>query len=302
MRLTILLVSLLQIKMVKNIESIREFFKSVINIFIALFKVLIQSKFNLVFPKQQGDNIAFLGNGPSLDDALIKIKKDGLPENIMVTNFFCNTAYFKLLKPNHYTICDPLFNYEGYKKDDRISNFYKAIYTVDWELNVFFPYFFKKDISKIIKAGNLENKKVKIYYYNSVNFNGGGDFLLSLMHQKLGMSRPKTVAIPALYNCMYMGYTNISIAGVDLNQHLDITIGRDNKLKLKYRHFYNKGEVIDYKPWYNSDGVTYKTSEIFLVFHHFFSSFDVLALYAKKYNVEIINYSEESYLDQFKKK
>lgn len=289
--------------MIVFFESIRDLLKSFINTLIALFKVLIMSRFNIKLPQKRGKEIAFFANGASLNEALKKIKQEGLPQNIMVTNFFCNSDYFYELKPNHYTICDPLFKYKGFKEDNRVAEFYNILFNVDWDIALFIPFFFKKDIQRIIKDGGFNNGKIKIYYYNSVNFNGNNSFLLKLIKLKLGIPRPTTVAVPALVNCMHIGYTDIKIAGVDLNHHESIKVSKENTLQIKSKHFYNNEETEIYQPWYKdkTKGITYKTSEIFLVFHHFFYSFDVLSNFADKYNVKIVNYSEESYLDQFKK-
>ena len=221
----------------------------------------------------------------------------------MVTNFFCHSDYFNALKPNYYTICDPLFKYKGYQDNENVSLFYKTLFAVDWEIVLFIPFFFKKDIKRIVEEGNFSNEKVKIQYYNSVNFNGKSAILLTLIKLRLGIPRPTTVAVPALINCMHMGYDNIKIAGIDLNHHEGIRVSKDNVLQIKSKHFYNKEETESYQPWYSdkSKGITYKTSDIFLIFHHFFYSFDVVADFAKKYKINVENYSETSYLDQFKK-
>jgi hypothetical protein len=288
--------------MVSFFEKIRDFIKSLINLFISLFKILLLAKFKVKFPKSENDTIAFLANGPSLNEALVKIKKNGLPKDIMVTNFFINTDLFHELKPNNYVICDPLFNYSGFQHDDRIKKFYKDLFSTNWHINFFIPFRFKKDYEKIKTELNISNSNIICYCYNDTNLNGRSNFTLSLMRKKLGIPRPTTVAIPSVFNCMHMGYKKIIIAGIDLNQHLDIKVGTDNTLKLKSKHFYSDGKEV-YQPWYKDhiNKITYKTSEIFLIFYRFFYSFDILADYAKKYKHEIINYSDNSFLDQFKK-
>ncbi len=278
--------------------------KLLISVSVSLFKALVLSRKRVKVPlASNGDKIAFFANGPSLTKALEKIKTVGMPNNIMVTNFFCNSNLFEELKPNYYIICDPLFKYNGYKNDKRIPEFYKKIYGVDWAIDIFIPFSFKKDFNKIIIENNLNNELININYYNNVNFNGNNSFLLSLMKKKWGMPRPATVAVPALMNCMYMGYKDIIIAGIDLSHHEDIRVSKENQLQIRTRHFYNNELVESYQPWFKNKekGITFKTSEIFLIFHNYFFSFDVVADYAKKYNVEITNYSDQSYLDQFKK-
>lgn len=284
----------------KVFENIRDFLKNINDILIALLKVIMLSKLFVKLPTKKGNTIAVLANGPSLTKALVKIKKEGMPENIMVTNFFCNSPLFEELKPNNYIICDPLFKYKNFIGDNRIIEFYEKVFSTQWKINFFIPYSFKKDIKKISKVLS-KNDNVTIYYYNGVNFNGNNAFLLFLMKLKLGIPRPTTVAVPAIMESINMGFKEIKIAGIDLNQHQDIRVNKENILELRSKHFYNEKEEVVYKPWMQNKKDTYKVSEIFTIFSRFFSSFDIVNSFAKKYKIEINNYSEESYLDQFKK-
>lgn len=289
--------------MVSNLEKIQRFLTNLAHFLVSLVKILLLSRFKVKYPKSTEEEILFLANGPSLNNALEKIKEDGLPSNIMVSNFFINTPLFEELKPNNICICDPHFKFKGFTNDERVKIFYDKLLSIKWEVNFFLPFSFRDDLNKIIdNIGGISNT-VNICYYNDVNFNGASPMLLKLMRMKLGIPRPTTVAIPAIFNCMHMGYKTIKIAGIDLNQHLDIRVSKENELLLKARHFYSDGKEV-YNVWYKDipNKVPYKVSEIFLIFHRFFYSFDILAVYAKKYGFNILNYSETSFLDQFEKK
>ena len=74
--------------MIRFLETIRDFVNSCINVLAALFKILLLSKFKLKLPAIKNGDIAFLANGPSLTSALKKMEKEGVPANLMVTNFF----------------------------------------------------------------------------------------------------------------------------------------------------------------------------------------------------------------------
>ncbi|AEA42224.1 6-hydroxymethylpterin diphosphokinase MptE-like protein [Fluviicola taffensis] len=287
--------------MIKAALAIRNFISSFSQFVLSFFKILFLSKWFKKFPPNNGDTIALLANGPSLNSALEKIKKEEFPSNIMVTNFFCNSELYQELKPNYYVICDPSFVNlpEG---DSVFKDFYRNLYEkTTWELTFFVPYKSLKKAQKIIQELQFFNEKITISGYNNVNFNGDNWFNYFFFKLGLGMPRPTTVAIPALMLAIQMKYKKIKIAGIDLNQHQDIIVDAKNIVCLKSTHFYD--DEITYKPFYKdkSQNRTFTSSEIFLIFHHFFYSFDIIAKFAINQNIEIINYSSESFLDQFKK-
>lgn len=290
--------------MASFLEKLSNYLVTIANIFISLLKIILRSRFKTTFPEKKGNSIAFFANGPSLNQAIEKLKsqKNGLPYNIMVTNFFINSPEFNELKPNHYILCDPDFNFNGFTKVSYIKKFYIDLFAVEWEVNLFVPFSFKKSILQIKQILNIRKTNVNIFYYNDTNLVGKDSFTLKLIKMKLGISRPTTVSVPAIHMCMYLGYTDIIIGGIDLNQHLDIKVDKSNTLLIKSRHFYSNGEEV-FEPWYKNSysKETFKTSEAFLIFYRFFNSFDIIAIYAKKYKYTITNYSESSYLDQFKK-
>jgi hypothetical protein len=275
--------------------------KATSNFFQAFIKILFLSKFRLHIPAKKGDSIAYLANGPSLNEALEGMRKEGLPENIMVSNLFCNTDLYHELKPNNYLVCDPVFGKLS-KEYPSIEAFYKRLYgETTWDLNFFIPRVCKRSVQAILEELNLSNPKINICYYNNVNFNGDHWFNYLLFKWRLGMPRPTTVAAPALMQCINMGYSHIKIAGIDLNQHQDIYLNEDNVMYLKVKHFYSQEPTLT--PYYKNkkNNIAYSSSEMFLIFHYFFYSFDIIAKFATTQKVEIVNYSKESFLDQFKK-
>lgn len=289
----------------KFIEGIKDIFSSLTNNFDALIKVIFLSKWKITFPDNKSKTIALLANGPSLNSALEKIKKEknGIPKDIMVLNFFCNTELFAELKPNYYIICDPIFTYNQYQKRENVKTFYNTLFNSSWEINLFVPQNFKKSIDKIIKENNYSTKFIKVLIFNDVNFNKETSLTKKFIDWKLGGPRPTTVSIPALLNCIHMNYKNIYIAGIDLSLHKNIRVNKNNVLEQVTKHFYDDGsEGLNYKPWVNHNNENFKVSSIFKIFYYFFYSFDFIANYSKSKNVNIINFSDESFLDQFTRK
>ncbi len=283
------------------VVSFLNFTREFSNVVQTFVKIIFLSKWSSPLPEKNGDKIAFLANGPSLPEALEKMKSEGLPENIMVANFFCNSELFLELKPNFYIFCDPLFSRLS-DEDPHVEQFYRTLYQkTAWDMVLFVPVRFRKAINKILKQLELSNSKIRIYHYNSTNFNGDNKLNYWFFKHRLGMPRPTTVAVPGLMTCIWMGYKSVEIAGIDLNQHQDITVTKSNELMLRSVHFYSQEEKL--VPFYKNKkkNQLYSSSEIFLIFHYFFYSFDIIAKFASTQAVEIVNYSDKSFLDQFKK-
>jgi len=283
------------------VVSFLNFTKELSNVVQTCIKIVFLSKWSSPLPKKNGDKIAFLANGPSLPKALEKMKSDGLPENIMVANFFCFSELFFDLKPNYYIVCDPLFS-ELSDENPKIKEFYQILYQkTTWNMVLFVPVKFRKAINEIIVKLKLSNPNISIYHYNSTNFNGDNKLNYWFFKRRLGMPRPTTVAVPGLMLCIWMGYESVQIAGIDLNQHQDIVVTKSNELMLRSVHFYSQEEHL--VPFYKNknEKQLYNSSEIFLIFHYYFYSFDIIAKFADTLAVEIINYSDKSFLDQFKK-
>jgi hypothetical protein len=281
--------------------AIRDFLIGSAQLLLSLVKILFISKWFVKFPEKKGTSIAFLANGPSLHTALKKMKADGMPENIMVSNFFCKSDLYETLKPNYYIFCDAAFISPSDVRPE-IREFYRDLFRkTSWDLVFFVPFVYLKAAEKCIRDLNLSNPHIRLHGYNMTNFNGDNWFNYAFFKWKLGMPRPTTVAAPALMMCLNLGFKSIRIAGIDLNQHQDIRVNEDNKLMLRSVHFYSKEETII--PFYKNkeEGRFYSVSEIFLIFHRFFYSFDIIAKFAAKQGAEIVNYSKESFLDQFKK-
>lgn len=287
--------------MVKLALLIQGFLMACSQFTISVCKAIFLSKWNVKVPVRKGEKIAVLANGPSLEEALSLMDQKGKLENILVTNYFCQSDLFDQLKPNYYVICDPIFTKLTDEYPD-VEKFYMDLYEkTNWELNFFIPFTHLKKIRAIIHEMKLTNKNIHLFGYNAVNFNGDNWFNYLLFRKKLGMPRPTTVAIPAMMMCIQMGYTNIQIGGIDLNQHLDLVVDQSNRLLIKKTHFYSKEDSLT--PYYKNkkENLTFSCSEIFLIFHRFFYSFDIIAKFARNRGVEIVNYSRQSFLDQFKK-
>lgn len=287
--------------MIKLALFIRRFLVASAQFTLSIFKIIFLSKWNVKVPERKGTKVAVLANGPSLEKALSIIEEEGGLENIMVTNYFCRSELYDKLKPNYYVVCDPIYTKLTDEYPD-VKKFYTDLYgKTNWDLTFFVPFSYLRKVRDVINELNLSNPHIQLMGYNVVNFNGDNWFNHLFFKRKLGMPRPTTVAVPAMMLCIQMGYTKIQIAGIDLNQHRDLVVDQSNRLLIKTSHFYSNEETLT--PFYKNkkEDLTFSSSEIFLIFHRFFYSFDIIAKFARNQGIEIVNYSKESFLDQFKK-
>jgi hypothetical protein len=116
------------------------------------------------------------------------------------------------------------------------------------------------------------------------------------------MPSPTSVAVPAMMLGISMGYKRLNITGVSHNFHQDIVVTQENKLMIRFLHFYDKGEQVSYKPFLKTDHKEgYRISEFFMILHKMFKSYEYVALFAKRRSVTVINYTRDSFIDQFTK-
>jgi hypothetical protein len=269
---------------------------------IAIIKVIFMSKFSSKIPGFNRRSMAYLANGPSLNENIDRLVEDNGTDYIMVSNFFYKSTMFQKLKPKFYTICDPDFQYF---EIDFIAEFYKELYKiVNWEMLLFVPNFYKKIILKNLKSEGIINENISIVGYNSVNFNGDNPLIYYLFGKKLGIPSPTTVAIPSIMLGIFMGFKKINIVGIDLDMHQNIIVSPENVVKIADSHFYDKNKSRTFSPFYKNtiDKRTFTITETFHTFYKMFLSFDSVRKFAYLKKVKIINYSELSYLDQFEKK
>jgi len=286
--------------MIEFLYKINQSFIEIKNVLVALLKILIYTKFSLKKLTTSGDSFTFLANGPSLTSALEKMQKDNIDfSNVMVSNYFNYSALFDEIRPNFYIICDPAFILQNEKNDAFFSSIFKK---VCWKMTFFIPISYKKKMEVNVLRLNLENPNILFHYYNSINLDGNSSLIHWFYKKGWGMPSPTTVAVAGVYQGIFMNYKKIQIAGIDLNMHQSIRVNSSNVLEIQEDHFY--ADEPHYRTFYKNvnSKTTFTSAEIFLIFHRMIASFDILSKFAKKKNSKIINYSNESFLDQFIKK
>ena len=233
-----------------------------------------------------------LANGPSLQNDIDFILSKRISCNIMVLNFFCNSEYFKKLKPDYYCIADPVvFNSpEGaLKLKSKLDFFIKVFNQIKWECKLFYPSHFDTTIV-LDKINNPFVEKIK---YNSTPLTGKSKFIFYLYSKSLLMPVPESVIIASIFITINMSFKKIYLFGADHSWITDFKVYEDNTSSFTLNHFDSK----DIKT--NNDR---SVSEFMVSQYRLFKSHEVLDEYSNFRNTKIINKTLNSFIDSYEKK
>ncbi|MBN2484729.1 MAG: hypothetical protein JXB34_02025, partial [Bacteroidales bacterium] len=253
--------------------------------------------------KTKADELIILGNGPSLNDTLIKGENFFPGKSFMVVNGFATSDIYEKMKPEYYIMADPQFwnDNNPVASANKICNDVRSaiISKTTWPLYFFLPYEAKKS-GNIIKQFKT-NKNIKIIWYNKTTVTGLTGLSKLLFRLRLGIPRPQNVLIPALIVTINMGFKKIYIAGTDHSWHEDLVVDNNNNVCYRKTHFYNNGtsELIIIK-----DIFTGKPIKLYQQFESLaitFRNYHIIEDYAATRNINICNISEKSYIDAFKR-
>jgi len=285
-------------KAVKNIEG------GVLNVYrfvLSLGKIVILSKFNLVFPKASHSNCIVLGNGPSLKDT-IRMHRDTLERAVLfAVNNFPTSNEFMEFKPANYIVLDPAF-FLHKERSDINATFNVLKNEVTWPINFFVPYMYRKD-KDVIELKN-KNGFVKICFFNYTILKGPASWIYPLFKTNLAMPQFYNIMGAAIYVAMNSGYKNVWLVGADHSWFENIQVGDDNILYIKDKHFYDAdSEKIKPVPMIELiSNKKVRMEDLFWALSVVFKSYKILFEYSAYLKSTIINASEFSYLDTFTRK
>ena len=266
---------------------------------ISVISVLIFSSFNLSRKNKKqsfNDNqeCFILGNGPSLKQELTENFNFFLArnKNILCVNLLCEDPVFYELKPSYYIITDEGFWNET--NDERILNIQKQfvlkMQSVNWDFTLFIP-----NDGKTYFENKLNNKFVKICYYNRTPVNGFKCIRHFLYRKDLGMPAPHNVLIAAIFVFINMGYKNINVYGADHSWVADLYVDENNDLWSYQNHFYDDKKVA----FKLKKGSLYTGLQGIV---KAFESYQLLREYSESIGAKIINRTKKSFLDIFEYK
>jgi hypothetical protein len=278
----------------KYLQELLKILKKLTETITSIIAVLIFSKkFNVRIPKKNSNELVVLGNGPSINELYKNNKNFLISKDTIATNDFARSDLFKIIKPNFYTIADPLIFND--KVADEIKKRSVAIFQnineADWTISLYVPFKYKKYIEQ-----KINNKNVTIFYFNHTPCSGFEIVVNYLFDKKLGMPYLKNILIAALILGIYLRYKNIYLWGVDHDWMKYMVLNKDNILCLNSHHFYDEDKQ---EVWYKEDSIPWNVSEALSSMAKMFNSYEVVNAYAKKKEISILNQTQNSMIDAF---
>jgi hypothetical protein len=253
--------------------------------------------------KKHHDVVHVMGNGPSMNVDSSSLTKHIDNSDFYCVNNFCDHELYSSLKPVCYFFLDKYFYSENAHKSwikKRESTFKRINEVTDWEMQIFIPYEADEDIfKKYINRTNISIVKVNLMPTTLRMDQWKGRFLLST-----GFFTPPdyNVLIYAIYFSVWAKYKKINIWGADLSFHKDVDVDQDsNDLIIHMRHFNEKDkiEVLKKNPE-KKDKL--KMSELLEMSAITFRAHEIINEFAVERSVEIINRSNYSLIDAYKRK
>jgi|TARA_B100001059_G_scaffold130161_1_gene130160 hypothetical protein len=271
------------------------YFRLIKNIFIDLkSKNLYQIKFN-----KSNENLIVLGNGPSLDKDLEKIKiLTKSSDFFCVNNFACSDLYQKF-KPNKYLFLDDYF-FSNEAHDDwvlkRNETFKNINNKTNWKIQIFIP----SHANIKIFRNQINNPYIQFIKFNTTGITNKS-LKINFMYFNTGLFGPYqgNVLIYAIYFGIWSKYKNIKIFGADLSLQENISVDqKTNHLFMNFKHFGNKN--IREKFLKNPEKIhPFKMHEFLNLSAETFHAHYVLSKYAKSKKINITNNSNYSLIDSY---
>jgi len=257
----------------------------------SLLKVLFFSRLRLMQSLnkcvilKENSTLRILGNGKSLNESLSSFE-NGF--DYMVVNRHILSDSYESLQPKYYVLADPyFFQEEGLDIIKKINT--KTM----WPMIVFYPQ--KYEISQFFK----DNKNIKIMPYNNTSVKGGQSLKNILYNKNLAMPNPQNVLVAAIYCAVCIEYKRIELYGVEHSWTKYLSVNKYNEVCLENPHFFDiKKEV---KTWKEIQGTEAYMHDVLRAYANMFESYIELKTFAKSKKVDIINYTQGSFIDAFRR-
>lgn len=253
----------------------------------------------LKFQGRQERIVYLLCNGPSLKNDMETIKKlKGV--DFIVVNFMANDSLFWEIKPQYYTLMDPLFftNRRENRYMERLEVLFDSFNRIDWEMIIFLPIQYEKSFREFSK---INNPKIKIMVLNTFSSYVASDNVRHFCYRKgYAMPNAQTVAIESIFAMLNMGYSTIYLYGVDHTFLEGLKVNDKNELVHVYQHFYeNEPKII---PVTDAFGYHNSLTKELQTIVNIFASHEQCRKYADHLCANIYNLTKGSQIDSYERR
>lgn len=279
----------------KTLSVIYEIYRFLPSFIFAVYFIIKHKAYKYKIKKVQTSkrNLVVLGNGPSLKNDLIKIKKENA--DFFCVNHFADFPDFEELKPKLYLFLDPYFWSENTSLDyqnKREKTFENLNLKVNWGMDVYIPsYAHSSLVKKII------NPNVNFITYSGVGIKRYPPFFeRALLNTSIFSPYAINVIVHAVFIGSHIGYKTIRLYGVDTSVFLNLDVDQtNNKVYAVFKHFYGEKRVLQDEAGLRDTPLTLSECLDKEVIN--FKSYELLSRYCKSINIELINCSSYSLID-----
>lgn len=240
-------------------------------------------------PRKMGEKVIIIGNGPSCKLFFENEEKFSDYDKIVV-NFFPSQSKkeFMRIKPKYICLADNKL----FEDENRGKQIVQILEKVNWKMYIIQPALFELNIAN----KNIHFIKISSYEYICA---GKKKYQNQLYLNNLAIPACNNVINWAVFFSIVFGYKKVGLIGVENSMFQDISIGMDNKIYLMDKHYYGTKKVD-----YSKEGI-YKKGTFYLYMESHYRNFlthKILSDLAIENNVDIVNYTIDSFIDVYRKK
>lgn len=285
----------------KSVLALQTVFDTCINLFIILLKGSLKGRVAFRGIKRKSNSLIIAMNGPSLKNDLEKCQYDlSKNQSMLVANHFGDIELFEELKPKFYVLSDPYF-WEGNVSSDLIekrNNTFKRLNNVvNWDIKLFVP---NPRAESFIRS-KINNTNINICRFNGSGYPVNYNKFIKFFWLK-GVLSPfaQNVLIHSIYVGIMLKFKTIKLIGANFSFHESIFIDQNtNEFYKVRRHFYGVHKEKAYSDHTKTTSATIEDE--YSALYKAYKTLNGLALFAQELGVSVINYTENSYLDMFKR-
>lgn len=258
--------------------------------------ILLRSR---MLPRKSGNKpsrpMLIMGNGPSLNDLLESQRREMSDYDLMAVNFAANSPVFRELRPAHYILADPHF-FES-TSDHNVVKLWDSLASADWNITLHVPYQMRRHqrVATWLSQSSIHS----LGLFNMTAVEGFPSLCRFMIDKRLAMPRPRNVLIPSIMVAIDMDYDKIVIAGADHSWTKTLSVDADNRVVTVQPHFYTDND--EEKERVTAVYENIRLHEILGSMVVAFRSYHQIADYARRRGVSILNATQGSFIDAFKR-
>ncbi len=257
----------------------------------SIVKIVLQSRPTAIPKHPEGTTVVVMANGPSLKESLEQQPDTFKANPTIAVNFAPVSEEFFDVKPAYLVLADPhFFKLPG--DDANLDRLTSAMARIDWPITLFVP-------ARMVRKARAmwPNGCITVRGFNAIGLDGFGWFRRAAYRMRLGMPRPRNVAIPALMLALWMGYKEVLLFGADHSWMKTLSVTDDNEVVSIQPHFYKEDSREEARVRHEYRG--YRLHTIVESFAIAFKSYHGVAEFARSIGARIINLTPGSMIDAF---